>query len=79
MADRRRIILQLYSIIGGILLFRYGPFLFFVYPEWCALVFSAMLALAQLRCLCRQIYGGIAMGAGAVAVLNVIAFANVSS
>ncbi|KAH9982761.1 hypothetical protein BGW80DRAFT_1264862 [Lactifluus volemus] len=24
----------LYSLIGGILLFHYGPFLFFVYPEW---------------------------------------------
>jgi len=27
-------IILLYSVIGGILLFRYGPFLFFVYPEW---------------------------------------------
>ena len=26
--------IQLYSFIGGILLFHYGPFLFFVYPEW---------------------------------------------
>ncbi|KAH9044617.1 hypothetical protein EDB85DRAFT_2070747 [Lactarius pseudohatsudake] len=24
----------LYSLVGGIILFRYGPFLFFVYPEW---------------------------------------------
>jgi len=24
----------LYSVIGGIVLFKYGPFLFFVYPEW---------------------------------------------
>ena len=51
MADRRRIILQLYSAIGGILLFRDGPFLFFKYPEWCAIVFGVMtlFALAQLR------------------------------
>jgi hypothetical protein len=52
MADRRRrIILQLYSVIGGIVLFKYGPFLFFVYPEWCAIVFGVMtlLSLAQLR------------------------------
>ena len=43
MADRRRIILQLYSTIGGILLFRDGPFLFFTYPEWCAIVFGVMV------------------------------------
>lgn len=27
-------IILLYSLIGGIILFHYGPFLFFVYPEW---------------------------------------------
>jgi len=27
-------IIFLYSLIGGIFLFHYGPFLFFVYPEW---------------------------------------------
>jgi hypothetical protein len=27
-------IILLYSFIGGIILFHYGPFLFFVYPEW---------------------------------------------
>jgi len=27
-------IICLYSFIGGILLFHYGPFIFFVYPEW---------------------------------------------
>ncbi|KAI0308090.1 hypothetical protein B0F90DRAFT_1680079 [Multifurca ochricompacta] len=27
-------IIFLYSFIGSILLFKYGPFLFFVYPEW---------------------------------------------
>ena len=33
--DRTIIItLQLYSLVGGIILFKYGPFLFFVYPEW---------------------------------------------
>ena len=26
--------IQLYSSIGGIFLFHYGPFFFFVYPEW---------------------------------------------
>ncbi|KAI9460459.1 hypothetical protein BJY52DRAFT_1425892 [Lactarius psammicola] len=49
----------LYSFIGGILLFRYGPFLFFIYPEW-------------------QIYGGIAMGVAAVAVINALSLANKS-
>lgn len=48
MADRRRIILQLYSTIGGILLFRDGPFLFFTYPEWYAIVMT-LFALTQLR------------------------------
>jgi len=27
-------IIILYSAVGGIFLFKYGPFLFFVYPEW---------------------------------------------
>jgi len=27
-------IIFLYSLVGGIFLFKYGPFLFFVYPEW---------------------------------------------
>lgn len=27
-------IIFLYSLVGGIILFKYGPFLFFVYPEW---------------------------------------------
>jgi len=27
-------IILLYSFIGGIILYHYGPFLFFVYPEW---------------------------------------------
>jgi len=27
-------IIFLYSFIGGIFLFKYGPFIFFVYPEW---------------------------------------------
>jgi hypothetical protein len=51
MADRHRIILQLYSTIGGILLFRDGPFIFFKFPEWCAIVTGIMtlFALAQLR------------------------------
>ncbi|KAN0120850.1 hypothetical protein V8E52_004119 [Russula decolorans] len=26
--------IQLYSFIGGIILYHYGPFHFFVYPEW---------------------------------------------
>jgi hypothetical protein len=51
MADRHRIILQLYSTIGGILLFRDGPFIFFKFPEWCAIVpgIMTLFALAQLR------------------------------
>ena len=32
------IALQLYSAVGGIFLFKYGPFLFFVYPEWYGIV-----------------------------------------
>jgi len=32
------ITLQLYSLVGGIILFKYGPFLFFVYPEWYGIV-----------------------------------------
>ena len=82
MADRRCIILQLYSVIGGIILLKYGPFLFFIYPEWCAVVFGVItsLALAQLRAsYVRQIYGGIAMGVAAVAVINALSLANVSS
>ena len=29
---------QLYSLVGGLILFKYGPFLFFVYPEWYGIV-----------------------------------------
>jgi hypothetical protein len=37
--DRSIIItLQLYSTVGGILLYKDGPFLFFVYPEWYGIV-----------------------------------------
>jgi len=50
-------ILSVYSFAGGIFLIKYGPFLFFVYPEW-------------------QIYGGISMLAGVVALLTALAFAN---
>jgi len=51
------VIISLYSVVGGIVLFKYGQFLFFNYPEW-------------------QIYGGIAMAVGAVAVLNIFALSN---
>jgi len=27
-------IIFLYSVVGGVFLFKYGPFLFFTYPEW---------------------------------------------
>ncbi|KAI0028586.1 hypothetical protein K488DRAFT_13678, partial [Vararia minispora EC-137] len=29
------IVILLYSVTGSILLFRFGPFWFFTYPEWC--------------------------------------------
>ncbi|KAI0049296.1 hypothetical protein FA95DRAFT_1516289 [Auriscalpium vulgare] len=28
------VVIFLYSVVGGILLFKYGEFIFFVYPEW---------------------------------------------
>lgn len=28
------VLILLYSLVGGILFFKWGPFLFFVYPEW---------------------------------------------
>ncbi len=43
--DRCTIILQLYSVVGGIFLFKYGPFLFFVYPEWYDII-STVTSLA---------------------------------
>ncbi|EIM92697.1 uncharacterized protein STEHIDRAFT_89915 [Stereum hirsutum FP-91666 SS1] len=49
----------IYSIVGGIFFFLWGPYFFFIYPEW-------------------QIYGGIAMAIGAVALINVIALSNKS-
>jgi len=51
------VIIFLYSIAGGIFLFKEGPFLFFVYPEW-------------------EIYGGVAMGVAAVALLTIFALGN---
>jgi len=51
------VVIILYSVVGSIFLFKYGQFLFFVYPEW-------------------QIYGGIGMGVGAVALVNAFALSN---
>jgi hypothetical protein len=51
---------KLYSVVGSIILFKYGMFWFFVYPEW-------------------DIYGGIGMAVGAVALINIFALSNVSS
>jgi len=51
------VIILLYSGIGGILLFKYGEFLFFVYPEW-------------------EIYGGISMLVGGMALVNILALSN---
>ncbi|TCD70114.1 hypothetical protein EIP91_004843 [Steccherinum ochraceum] len=51
------VILALYSIAGGIFLFKWGQFWFFTYPEW-------------------QIYGGVAMGVGAAAVISILALSN---
>ncbi|KAG9004709.1 hypothetical protein FRB94_002551 [Tulasnella sp. JGI-2019a] len=50
-------IIVIYSVAGGIFLFKYGPFLFFFYPEW-------------------DIYGGIAMTVGALALINAIALSS---
>ncbi|KAI0348163.1 hypothetical protein BDW22DRAFT_1350323 [Trametopsis cervina] len=50
-------IIAAYSIAGGIVLFKFGPLLFFIYPEW-------------------QIYGGVAMGVGALAVISIFALGN---
>jgi len=48
-------IILLYSFIGGIILFHYGPFLFFVYPEWqiyggiaCAVALVALITVLAL-------------------------------
>lgn len=51
------VVIVLYSLAGGIFLFKYGNFIYFVYPEW-------------------QIYGGIAMGIGATALINIVALSN---
>ncbi|KDQ63024.1 hypothetical protein JAAARDRAFT_363930 [Jaapia argillacea MUCL 33604] len=50
-------VIFVYSVIGGIILFKYGPFWFFTYPEW-------------------QIYGGVSLGIGAVALMNMIALSS---
>lgn len=50
-------VIVLYSVIGSIILFKWGAFLFFTYPEW-------------------DIYGGIGMAVGAVAVVNILALSN---
>ena len=42
--------IQLYSVIGGIILFHYGPFLFFVYPEWYGPRLGTVTSLAHLLC-----------------------------
>jgi len=50
-------IMMAYSVAGGIFLFKYGQFLFFVYPEW-------------------QIYGGVAMGVAALALISLFTLGN---
>ncbi|KAI0685075.1 hypothetical protein BC835DRAFT_1386137 [Cytidiella melzeri] len=50
-------IIMAYSIAGGIFLFKYGSFLFFVYPDY-------------------QIYGGIAMAVGGLALICIFALGN---
>ncbi|GAA5954145.1 hypothetical protein JCM10213_005391 [Rhodosporidiobolus nylandii] len=52
-------LIALYSIGGGIFLFMYGQYLWFLYPE-------------------VQIYGGISMAIGALAILLLLGFANSS-
>jgi hypothetical protein len=43
-------ILQLYSVVGGVFLFKYGPFLFFTYPEWYGIVW-ALCDITSLICI----------------------------
>ncbi|TDL28135.1 hypothetical protein BD410DRAFT_812165 [Rickenella mellea] len=51
------VIIALYSIAGGVLLLKYGNFLYFLYPEW-------------------QLYGGVSVGVGVIALINVFALSN---
>jgi hypothetical protein len=72
-------ILQLYSVVGGVFLFKYGPFLFFTYPEWYGIVWALCdITRSSVLTLHRQIYGGIAMAVAGTALLTALAFANVS-
>lgn len=74
-----RCIIQLYSLIGGIILFHYGPFLFFVYPEWYGIVSRSDITRSSAVFVCRQIYGGIAFAVAIVALISALALANVSA
>ena len=75
--------LQLYSIAGALFLFIKGQFFFFNYPEWYAEYSETPFALIYVYRFIfgsiRQIYGGIAMGVAACAILNILALSNVSS
>ncbi|KAG9076798.1 hypothetical protein FS749_011375 [Ceratobasidium sp. UAMH 11750] len=51
------VVLSLYNLIGGILLLKFGQYIYFLYPEW-------------------FIYGGVSMGIGAVAILNILSLSN---
>jgi hypothetical protein len=59
---------------------KYGPFLFFAYPEWYDIVWALLdITCSSVVTLHREIYGGIAMLAGVIALLTAVAFANVSA
>jgi hypothetical protein len=70
---------QLYSVIGGIFLLKWGQFLYFVYPEWYVNPPSLKLGTYELLWTdCRQIYGGIGLGVGFLCLITLFAFGNVS-
>ena len=68
--------IQAYNVAGGIFLFVWGPYIFFTFPEWYATISYGAIQISRNF---RSIYGGIAMGIAAIALINVLALANVSS
>lgn len=68
--------LQLYSIGGGVFLLTLGQYFFFFFPEW-HVPSGVLPSRISLTSISRQIYGGIGVGIGVVAILNVLALSNV--
>jgi hypothetical protein len=68
--------MQAYSIAGGVFLLIDGNYLFFTYPEWQdPFVSPSKHTCAHLPI--RQIYGGVGVGIGVLAVLSILALSNV--